>query len=176
VHYSIRNLKLQFLRKNFILPTLLVVIYLLYVPDVFALEKRSIGWLEEVSINNEIKLKAKIDTGATTSSLNAKIIKKFQRDKQWWVQFRIANKDGEEIFLEKRIKRTVKIKRKLAVPLRRSVIMLGVCLGNVYRELEVNLANREKFDYRMLIGRNYLEDYFLVDSSRTFTTKPSCKI
>lgn len=154
---------------------LILMIWLGGITLVHAADKQSIGWLEKVSINNhELQLKAKIDTGATTSSLNAIIIKKFTRDKQRWVQFRVHNKEGEDIFLERKILRTVKIKRKLALPIKRYVISLGICLGNSYREMEVNLANRENFVYRLLIGRNYLKEHFLVDSSRTFTTSPNC--
>ena len=154
---------------------LILMVWLGFITLVHAADKEPIGWLEEISINNhELQLKAKIDTGATTSSLHAKVIKKFTRDKQRWVQFRVENKEGEDIFLERKILRTVKIKRKLALPIQRYVISLGICLGNSYREMEVNLANRENFVYRVLIGRNYLKDHFLVDSSRTFTTSPNC--
>ncbi|MDH5602254.1 MAG: RimK/LysX family protein [Gammaproteobacteria bacterium] len=149
---------------------------LLNISSTLAADKQTIGWVEQVTINkNALKLKAKIDTGATTSSLHAKIIKNFKRDNQKWVQFRVINNAGEDIILDKKIIHTVKIKRKLALPLKRPVIKLGICLGKIYRELEVNLANRENFKYQMLIGRNYLEDYFLVDSSRMFTVSPACK-
>lgn len=142
----------------------------------FAKELKTIGWIEQVAINNSgLKLVAKIDTGATSSSINAKIIKKFKRDGQNWVRFRLKNKKGKSIVLEKKVVRTVKIKRKLALSLKRPVILLGVCLGKVYRERQVNLSNRKNFNYEMLIGRNYLEDYFLVDSSRTFTVSPACE-
>lgn len=142
---------------------------------VHADDKQSIGWLEEISIDKDaLQLKAKIDTGATTSSINSKIIKKYTRDHESWVRFRVQNKDGEDIVLDRKILRVVQIKRKLALPIKRYVISLGICLGNTYRELEVNLANRENFVYRVLIGRNYLHDHFLVDSARTFTTSPNC--
>lgn len=154
---------------------LVLIVWFGFVTVVPAADKQSIGWLEEISINNdELQLKAKIDTGATTSSLNSKIIKLFTRDKQRWVRFRVGNKEGQDIVLERKILRIVKIKRKLALPIKRYVISLGICLGNRYREMEVNLANRENFVYRVLIGRNYLKDHFLVDSSRTFTTSPNC--
>ena len=157
-----------------ILPILLL--WLLLISTSFALEKQTIGWLESVTINDhELKLQAKIDTGATTSSIHAKTIKKFTRGGKKWIRFRVKNKRGEEILLEKKIQRYVKIKRKLMFPIKRPVIKLGICISNVYRVQEVNLADRKNFDYQMLIGRNYLKGFFLVDSEITYTSKPSCK-
>jgi len=152
-------------------------IYLFQMPVSFASEKKAIGWLEHVEIaDSNLKLKAKIDTGATTSSLNAKIIKKFKKDGEKWIRFSIENNIGEKVLLEQRVVRYVKIKRKLAFSLKRPVIHLGICLGKVYRTLEINLADRKNFNYQVLIGRNYLRDYFLVDSALEYTTKPSCEV
>jgi len=53
--------------------------------------------------------------------------------------------------------------------------MLGICLGSVYKEVEVNLVDRSNFNYQLLIGRNYLANSFLVDPSLTFSTKSKCK-
>ena len=53
--------------------------------------------------------------------------------------------------------------------------MLGICLGTIYKEVEVNLVDRSHFNYQLLIGRNFLIDSFLVDPSLTFSTKPKCK-
>ena len=53
---------------------------------------------------------------------------------------------------------------------------LGICLGNVYKEVEVNLEDRSKFNYQLLIGRSYLKNSFLVDASATFTLKPNCQV
>lgn len=154
----------------------ILLIYILYVPAIFALDKQVIGWLETVEIHKlDFKLKAKVDTGATTSSLHAKIIKEFTREGDNWVRFSIKNKSNQELILEKKIIRYVKIKSKLSVAIKRPVINLGVCIGEVYREEEVNLADRKNFLYYMLIGRNYLQGHFLVDSELMFTSKPSCK-
>jgi hypothetical protein len=152
-------------------------IFLFTLPDIsYARDKQTIGWIEKVALdNNRLQLKAKIDTGATTSSIHAEVLKKFKRGGQKWVRFKLRNKTGQSIVVEKKVVRMVKIKRKLALSLKRPVVLLGVCLGKVYREEEVNLSNRGNFVYEMLIGRNYLKDYFLVDSSRTFTVKPRCK-
>jgi hypothetical protein len=46
----------------------------------------------------------------------------------------------------------------------------------VYKEVEVNLEDRSKFNYQLLIGRSYLKNSFLVDASATFTLKPNCHV
>ena len=149
---------------------------LFQMPVSFASEKKAIGWLEYVEIaDSDLKLKAKIDTGATTSSLNAKIIKKFKKNGEKWIRFSIENNIGEEVLLERKVVRYVKIKRKLAFSLKRPVINLGICLGKIYQTQEINLADRNNFNYQILIGRNYLKNYFLVDSAIEYTTKPLCK-
>jgi len=154
----------------------ILFIYLFQIPVSFSSEKKAIGWLEHVEIaDSDFQLKAKIDTGATTSSLNAKIIKKFSKNGDKWIRFQIENKTGDKVLLERKLVRYVKIKRKLAFALKRPVIKLGICLGQVYRTMEINLADRKNFNYQVLIGRNYLRDYFLVDSALRYTTKPLCK-
>lgn len=164
----------MFYHKFFVLP--IIIAWLIPALSVFAVEKETIGWIEKVKINKgRLQLKAKIDTGATTSSINAKILKKFKKNNERWIRFKILNQKGRSIVLERKIIRTVKIKRKLALPIKRYVINIGICIGDFYKEEEINLANRENFVYPVLVGRNYLRGHFLVDSERTLTTKPVCK-
>jgi len=142
---------------------------------VTATELSVIGWLEYVDIDGgDMQYEAKIDTGADVSSINADIIKEFTRNNLDWVQLALVNKEGQRIILEKQILRYAKIKRKQALPVKRPVISLGVCLGDQYRKIEVNLAKRKNFKYKLLIGRNFLRGTYLVDSSNTYTTQPGC--
>lgn len=159
----------------FIRKLLVLLLCFLPVSDLFALDKQVIGWIEKVKIENTgLQLKAKIDTGATTSSINAKIIKKFKKDGQSWIRFKLIDKQDNKIVFERRVIQYVKIKRKLAFSIKRPVILLGLCIGNVYREEKVNLSDRKNFVYPVLVGRNYLGGYFLVDSAHKFTVKPEC--
>jgi hypothetical protein len=137
---------------------------------------RVAGWIENVSIfPGNFKIKAKLDTGAKNSSLNAKHIEEFERDGDKWVRFTLKNwKERTESF-EARVIRTATIKQHETQPVKRPVILLGICLGNGYKEVEVNLQDRSKFNYQMLIGRSYLRNLILVDSSATFTVQPNCQ-
>lgn len=141
--------------------------------------KEIVGYIESARLYpGNLSLRAKIDTGAKTSSLNAPDISFFDRDSKQWVKFDVINQKGKKIRIEKEIFRSVEIKRKgilSFVSQKRPVIMLGICLGNVYKEVEVNLVDRSHFNYQLLIGRNFLIDSFVVDPALTFSTKPKCK-
>jgi hypothetical protein len=137
---------------------------------------RAAGWVENVSIfPGNLKIKAKLDTGARNSSLNAKHIEEFERDGAKWVRFELKNWKGRTLSFETRVIRMATIKQHETQSATRPVIRLGICLGNVYKEVEVNLQDRSKFNYQLLIGRSYLRNSILVDSSATFTVEPNCQ-
>jgi hypothetical protein len=146
--------------------------------SIFALaeEKRIVGWIESVSIYpGNLKIKAKLDTGARNSSLNARNLEQFKRNGDAWVRFEVLNfKNRLEIF-EAKVNRIAKIKQIGQEADRRPVIKLGICLGNRYKEVDVNLEDRSGFNYQMLIGRSFLKGSFIVDPERTFTIKPDCQ-
>ena len=134
------------------------------------------GWVENVSLfPGNLKIKAKLDTGAKNSSLNAKHIEEFERDGAKWLRFELKNWKGRTQSFEARVIRMTTIKQHETQSVTRPVIRLGICLGNVYKEVEVNLQDRSKFNYQLLIGRSYLRNSILVDSSATLTVQPDCQ-
>lgn len=142
--------------------------------------KPIMGWVEQIQIGGvEHMLKAKLDSGAKTSSIDAEIIRRFKRNGQSHVVFRVnfgADAGGEQLF-EAPIKRWVRIKKKGNEQegyIRRPVVEMTFCLGDRKIIEEVNLAERGNFIYPVLIGRNMLRDNILVDTSKTFTQRPSC--
>ena len=91
------------------------------------------------------------------------------------MRFNLKNWKGRTVSFEAKVVRMATIKQHDAQSLIRPVIQLGICLGSVYKEVEVNLEDRSKFNYQLLIGRSFLKKSFLVDSSATFTLQPSCQ-
>jgi hypothetical protein len=167
---------------SWIIKVILIVLLLSYHTPGFAKDAPATrnlqvaGWVENVSIfPGNLKIKAKLDTGARNSSLNAKDLEEFDRDGDKWVRFKLKNWKGRTENFETRIIRTATIKQHETESVMRPVIRLGICLGNVYKEVEVNLQDRSKFNYQMLIGRSYLKKSFLVDASATFTIEPNCQ-
>lgn len=132
-----------------------------------------VGTSENVYIpSSDITLKAKIDTGATTTSIHALNIKEFERDGNKWIKFDLEDKDGKLINKTLPLHRIVKIKRHGAKNQKRYVVRMKLNLANVSQLIDVSLTNRSKFTYPVLIGKNYLYGLFLVDVSKEYITKP----
>lgn len=132
-----------------------------------------IGAAEHITLDPPgIKVKARIDTGAETSSLHASNIIPFERDGERWVRFEFSpNEDAETVTIERPLSRRVKIKRHEAESTRRKVVEMRVRLGDIDEEIEVTLTDRSEFNFAMLIGRNFLTDNAVVDVSKTYTIR-----
>lgn len=113
---------------------------------------------------------ARIDTGATTSSIDADNITPFERDGEKWVSFDIINRtNGEKYHFEKKVVGMADIKR-LHIHEKRYIVRMDVKLGKeVLTNIKFNLANRDKFEYQALIGRNILTGRAIVDTSLSNT-------
>ncbi len=132
------------------------------------------GYVENIYLGggSRLKLKAKLDSGAKTSSLNAMDVVEFERDGKDWIKFYIINPETDEkIEFEKQIIRHVKIKQHGTKSQRRPVVMMEVRLGNTHVEREFNLISRDKFIYQALLGRSFINGIALIDVSRTFLAK-----
>jgi hypothetical protein len=139
-------------------------------------ELRVAGWIERIALGEEgLILSAKLDTGADTSSLHAPEVRWFTRDGAHWVAFEVEGQGGRKVRFERKVVRVAQIKRRRGEPpLDRPTVLMGVCLGHVYRVTEVNLADRSRFKQPFLVGRNFLAHHFTVDSARTYTVEPDC--
>jgi len=139
-------------------------------------EKKVVGWIEKVRISpGNFIVHAKLDSGAEYSSLDAANLTHFERNGKPWVRFDLTEREGQKITIERPLLRWAPIKRHNQEPQRRPVIKLGVCLGNIYQETEVNLINRKNYQYRMLIGRKFMEGLVIIDPSAKYTVEPQCK-
>jgi hypothetical protein len=133
------------------------------------------GWIENVRIYpSGLVIQAKLDSGAETSSLDARNLTLFKRAGADWVRFEVTHRDGQATTLERPVLRQTTIKRHFAKYQKRPVIKLGVCLGKFYRETEVNLVDRTGFQYPMLIGRKFMENFLVIDPALKFTVEPEC--
>lgn len=116
-----------------------------------------------------LKLRARVDSGATTSSLHAADIVRFERDGDNWVRFTTwANGEAEPVTLELPVSRRLRIKSKTEAVDRRVTVEVNMSLGDVTQRVEVSLVDRGDFNYPVLIGRNFLRDVAVIDVSRTF--------
>ena len=145
-------------------------------------DKHMLGWLEHVRVSGlDLELDAKLDTGATTSSIHAIILSEPDREDfddeeaDRDIVFKLVNEDGEERTVETEVVRWAAIKTKKGGAIYRPVVELELCLGGRIIEDEVTLADRAHFNYETLIGRNMLEKAgIIVDSSEIYTKKARC--
>lgn len=129
------------------------------------------GWVEKVAIPEyNLTLKAKVDSGADSSSLHAVSIHRFTKNNQAWVQFR--TQDG--IAIQKPVLRIVHIKTKTKGTQAREVVELPICLAGRLKNVPVNLVDRSHFSYPMLIGRSAMTGQFLINPHQKFLTEPKC--
>ncbi|MEY3090132.1 MAG: hypothetical protein RL113_448 [Pseudomonadota bacterium] len=134
--------------------------------------KQVIGEIEYVRmVPPDIVLKARIDTGATTTSVDARDITPFERDGKEWVRF-VCISDKKEYTLERKVIKTISIKRHDAESQERYVVKMRIVLGNVSQLISVTLNDRDEYQYPVLIGRNFLRDYFVVDVAKKYQFKP----
>ncbi|MDH5660306.1 MAG: 30S ribosomal protein S6--L-glutamate ligase [Gammaproteobacteria bacterium] len=116
-------------------------------------------------------IKARIDSGAKTSSLHAFNIHKFRRDGESWVSFEIHpiqhNRRTvircERPLIDKRV-----VKSSSGISETRYVISATIKAGKGAWDVELTLANRDSMGYRMLLGREAMSGRMLVDPSLSF--------
>lgn len=114
---------------------------------------------------------ARIDTGATTSSIDAENVKRFERDGQRWVSFTLVNRETKEkMDFEKPLSRRVKIKRTVEEE-HRVTVNMDVKMGKETFVAEFTLNERHDFEFQGLVGRNILSGRAIVDVSISNTLK-----
>lgn len=134
------------------------------------------GYLETVCLKElDLEIRAKLDTGADNSSLHAENIELFEKDGEDWVRFQTETKDGEMRDLEHPVNDIIRIKGATGDNYRRPEIMLTICLGGIEYQAPVNLSDREDYTTHFLLGRSYLKQGILVDSSRKDLLGPTCR-
>jgi len=148
-----------------------------------------LGFVEWVVLEDTgARLKARLDTGAKTSSLHAVNIEEFTRDGKRWVRFQLPLADHKRIrdngnirpedlvlTFERPIYRTVRIKRKGAPPQRRHVVKMRFCIAGNSHETQFSLTDRGGFVYPVLLGRRFLrDDNILVSSEDSFMAPAEC--
>jgi hypothetical protein len=138
-------------------------------------DRITIGWLENVFLRlaspscspHPIAFKAKIDTGARTSSLHATDITTFERDTRAFVRFRTAwgnaLRSVEAPLLKRKIVKTSEGRREL-----RFFVESELQVGATWRSVVFSLNDRSGMLYPVLLGRNFLSEGYVVDVSRKF--------
>ena len=132
-----------------------------------------VGWRELVDLPGIAltRIPAKIDTGARTSSLHARVIDDYERDGEHLVRFSVDWDDiaheGEAVRVDLR-----GITSSNGVTQDRYVIKTPLRIGNVEFRAELSLADRSDMKFPMLIGRTALRRRFVVDAGHSWLQSP----
>lgn len=116
-------------------------------------------------------IKARVDSGAKTSSLHAFNIHQFEENGQRYVHFDIHPIQND--------RKTIQSCRGLLVDKRnvrsssgdkekRPVIRTPITLGDETWDIELTLTNRDSMGYRMLLGREAMTGRVLIDPDSSF--------
>ncbi|ADJ28786.1 ATP-dependent zinc protease [Nitrosococcus watsonii] len=143
-------------------------------------ERAIMGWVEPVVfIPWGVELKAKLDSGAKTSSLHAEHIVRFKKGDEEWVRFALAveikGKEIKQFQMEQPLVRDVLIKRHRGSAKRRPVVNLKLCLNGKHHRVQFSLVDRSQLNYPVLLGRRFLRKVALIDPGKTFLTSEGWK-
>lgn len=116
-------------------------------------------------------IKARVDSGARTSAIHASNIQKFSRKGEKWVSFEVHPvQETRRITLrcEAKVVDHRNVKSSSGISEKRYVIRTLMSMGNHQWEIELTLANRDSMGFRMLLGREAMENRVLVDPANSF--------
>lgn len=116
-------------------------------------------------------IKARIDSGAKTSSIHAFNISPFKRDGQSWVSFEVhplQNNRRTVVRCEKPVIDKRSIKSSSGISESRYVISAPIKIGGELWDIQLTLANRDSMGYRMLLGREAMEGKIVIDPGTSF--------
>ncbi len=135
--------------------------------------KITLGWREWVRLPdlNLPAIKAKIDTGARTSSLHAHDIKRHKKNGKEFVEFKvfpIQNRSRPEIVcdapvLDQRIVRSSNGEEE-----ERIFISTHIDIGGLKWPIELTLSDRSDMKFRLLLGRTTLRSKTLIDVESSY--------
>lgn len=134
--------------------------------------KSIVGQVETIKVHElEMVYKARIDTGAATTSIHAIDIKVSGKNSDSddmrdhlgeSVEFTSINEKGKKTKFKGKIIKVSKIRNAQGVE-RRYAVNMDLGWNGEHKTVAVNLRDRSKLEYKLLIGRNWLEGNYLVD-------------
>ncbi len=132
-----------------------------------------IGWREWVSLPElgVKRVKAKIDTGARSSSIHAFDVETYFENEQEFVRFTIhpaQRREQPEIaavapILERRSIRSSNGECQSRIVIRTTLSLLGQEFP-----IDLTLANRDAMGFRMLLGREAVRGRYLIEASQSY--------
>lgn len=133
----------------------------------------TLGWRERLALPELgiATLKAKLDTGARSSSLHVDTLESFERDGAIWLRFTVStgrkhrlSVQCEAPALDRRVVTDTSGRRTERWFIRSEVSLAGQCFS-----VDINLTDRRHMLFPMLLGRTALLGRFAVDPALSYT-------
>lgn len=132
-----------------------------------------IGWREWIALP-ELgidRIKAKVDTGARSSSLHAYDVERFETDGRPMVRFvihPIQRETRTAVRAEAELVDRRSVRSSSGAETLRPVILTEVAFMDRRWRIELTLTRRDEMGFRMLLGRQAVRGRFVVDPGRSF--------
>jgi hypothetical protein len=133
-------------------------------------QRTTVGAVEDVVLLPwNVTIQARVDTGATTSSLDAREIKALPGKKE--IEFRLPERCGGHL-VRRRLHGWREVTSSDGKSERRPLVDLEFLLGDQHIRSLVTLTDRSRMKFPMLLGRNTLRTLYLVDVTQTNLLSP----
>ncbi len=138
----------------------------------------TLGWRERLALPQLGigMLKAKLDTGARSSSLHVDTLEAFQRDGTTWLRFtlHLGRRQPLAVHCEAKALDRRTVTDTGGRRTERWFIRSDVQLAGARFSIDINLTDRRHMLFPMLLGRSALSGRFVVDPARSYTqSRPS---
>lgn len=119
-------------------------------------------------------IKAKIDTGAYTSSLHCHHIERIEKEGKPFVRFNLLDPSHEiynDKLFELPIYKSKAVKSSNGQTEERFIVKTKVRIMGKELNAELSLTDRSEMRYPVLIGRKLIKGHFIVDVSKKYLSK-----
>jgi hypothetical protein len=133
-----------------------------------------IGWKEYLDFPEwgVRRVRAKIDTGARTSAVDALDYQLHEGPDRTWADVRLAlHLRRPPVVVRVPVVRLTRVRNSGGKAEGRPVIEALIRLGPAQRRIQITLARRPDMLFRLILGRQALAGAFLVDVSRTYVQR-----
>ena len=113
-------------------------------------------------------IRAKIDSGAKTSSLHCGYIKRLDGNRVIFEVLDNSHKKYKKNRYIFPIKRIAKIRSSNGMQEERFVVLIKTVIFNKVYDVEYSLRNRRKMSFPILLGREFLRQGFLIDVNKQY--------